>query len=248
MKLFATAVLSLLPALTTAHCIAQRVRINGAQDQGLGLGIRMPTSNNPIQNVNDGNIACNSGFQSPVSNKVLDVKAGDQVGVQWGHVIGGAQFAGDKDHPIAASHKGPTIFYLAKVDDPVSNSGKGLQWFKVAEDGLDGSGKWGVDRMIASGGWVDFTMPSCVAPGKYLLRAEIVALHSASNSGGAQFYMGCAQINISGSGSKTGQTVSFPGAYSANDAGILVSIYNAQGQPVGNGQPYKIPGPAKLQC
>ena len=43
--------------------------------------------------------------------------------------------------------------------------------------------------MIASGGWSDFTMPSCVAPGKYLLRAEIIALHSATKSGGAQFYI-----------------------------------------------------------
>jgi lytic cellulose monooxygenase (C1-hydroxylating) len=43
--------------------------------------------------------------------------------------------------------------------------------------------------MISNGGWVDFTMPSCVAPGNYLLRAEIIALHSASNQGQAQFYM-----------------------------------------------------------
>jgi cellulase len=50
--------------------------------------------------------------------------------------------------------------------------------------------------------------------------------------------MGCAQINVSSSGTKTGTTVSFPGAYSATDPGILVSIYNSQGQPAGNGQPY----------
>lgn len=102
--------------------------------------------------------------------------------------------------------------------------------------------------MLAAGGWVDFTLPTCVAPGQYLLRAEIVALHSASKSMGAQFYMGCAQINVSGSGSKTGTTVSFPGAYQQNDAGILVSIYDAKGNPKGNGTPYKIPGPAVLTC
>jgi cellulase len=122
--------------------------------------------------------------------------------------------------------------------------------------------------MISNGGWVDFSMPSCVAPGQYLLRAEIIALHSASKAGQAQFYMvrilthigrwrdratanryqGCAQINVKGSGSSTGsQTVSFPGAYSASDPGILVSIYNSQGQPTGNGQ-YKIPGPSVLKC
>ncbi|KAG9192143.1 lytic cellulose monooxygenase (C1-hydroxylating) [Alternaria panax] len=244
MKFFTVAV-ALLPALGSAHTIAQRVRING-QDLGQGNGIRVAPSNNPITNVNDGNIACNAGASS--SSKVIDVKPGDKVGVNWGHVVGGAQFANDPDHPIATSHKGPAIFYMAKVSSAASASPSGLQWFKVSEDGLDSSGNWGVDRMINNGGWTEMTMPSCVAPGQYLLRAEMIALHSASTTGGAQFYMGCAQINVSGSGSKTGSTVSFPGAYKADDAGIKLSIYNAQGQPKGNGTPYKIPGPAKLQC
>jgi hypothetical protein len=111
MKFTIAAVVSLLPLLSSAHCIAQRVRVNG-QDFGQGNGIRMSTSNNPIQNVNDGSFACKSSFQSPVSSKVIDVKAGDKVGVMWGHVIGGAQFANDVDNPIAKSHKGPTIFYM----------------------------------------------------------------------------------------------------------------------------------------
>jgi cellulase len=84
---------------------------------------------------------------------------------------------------------GPTIFYLAKVDNAASASGSGLKWFKIGEDGLDGSGKWGVDRMIANNGWVDFQIPSCVAPGQYLLRTEIIALHSATKQGQAQFYV-----------------------------------------------------------
>jgi lytic cellulose monooxygenase (C1-hydroxylating) len=71
--------------------------------------------------------------------------------------------------------------------------------------------------MIANGGWSYFTMPSCVAPGQYLLRAEIIALHNAKSQGGAQFYVSCAQIQVTGSGSKTGSTMSFPGAYSATD-------------------------------
>jgi cellulase len=76
------------------------------------------------------------------------------------------------------------------VPNAASASPSGLKWFKVAEDGLDmSSGTWGVDRMINNNGWVDFTMPTCVAPGQYLLRAEIIALHSASQAGGAQFYV-----------------------------------------------------------
>lgn len=48
--------------------------------------------------------------------------------------------------------------------------------------------------MIANGGWHYFDMPSCIAPGQYLMRVELLALHSASSPGGAQFYMECAQI------------------------------------------------------
>ena len=97
--------------------------------------------------------------------------------------------ANDADNPIAASHKGPTIFYMAKVSNAASASASGQQWFKVAEDGLDGSGNWGVDRMIQNGGWQYFDMPKCVANGNYLLRVELLALHSAYSQGGAQFYV-----------------------------------------------------------
>ena len=77
----------------------------------------------------------------------------------------------------------------AKVDNAATASTSGLKWFKVAEDGLDGSGQWGVDRMIRNNGWVEFALPRCIASGDYLLRAEIIALHSAGSQGGAQFYM-----------------------------------------------------------
>lgn len=57
-------------------------------------------------------------------------------------------------------------------------------------------------------------IPECIEPGQYLLRAEMIALHGASNYPGAQFYMECAQINVvGGTGAKTPSTVSFPGAY-----------------------------------
>lgn len=62
----------------------------------------------------------------------------------------------------------------------------------MSEDGLN-NGVWGVDNMIANKGWTYFTMPSCVAPGDYLMRVELIALHSAYASGQAQFYMECAQ-------------------------------------------------------
>lgn len=49
------------------------------------------------------------------------------------------------------------------------------------------------------------------APGEYLLRIEQIGLHSASAKGGAQFYISCAQIKVTGSGSgQFSPTVRFP--------------------------------------
>ncbi|KAF2814422.1 uncharacterized protein BDZ99DRAFT_473485 [Mytilinidion resinicola] len=129
--------------VATAHTIAQRVSVNG-NDFGQLVGIRSPDSDNPIQDVSSGNMACNTGFHSPVSSKVIDVPVGAKVGV------------------------------VAKVDNAASSGTSGLKWFKVSQDGLDSSEQWGVDRMISNGGWTYFTMPNYLASGNYLLRAEII--------------------------------------------------------------------------
>lgn len=93
-------------------------------------------------------------------------------------------------------------------------------------------------------------MPICVAPGDYLMRVELLALHSAPSLFGAQFYPGCAQIRVTGSGNNdgAGNTVSFPGAYSQDDPGILISIYDSQGNTNNGGKPYPIPGPRPITC
>lgn len=178
------------------------------------------------------------------SDKVISVAAGDKLGAWFQHVIGGAQFSGDADNPIAKSHKGPVTAWLAKVSNAATTDKTGLKWFKIWEDTFDtGSKKWGVDNLISNNGWVYFQLPTCVAPGDYLLRVEVLALHSAKNSMGAQFYTSCAQIRVSGSGSlNPSSTVSFPGAYKQNDPSILINIYGAAGQPDNGGKPYNAPG------
>lgn len=50
----------------------------------------------------------------------------------------------------------------------------GLKWFKIYQDGMDSSQKWGVNRLIANKGKVTFTIPDCIAAGQYLLRVEII--------------------------------------------------------------------------
>lgn len=69
------------------------------------------------------------------------------------------------------------------------------------------------------------TVPSCLPAGDYLVRNEQIALHSAQSSGGAQFYLSCGQLKVTGGGSKTPtDLVAFPGAYKATDPGLLLSI------------------------
>ncbi|KAL4242617.1 Endo-beta-1,4-glucanase D [Abortiporus biennis] len=41
-----------------------------------------------------------------------------------------------------------------------------------------------------------FTIPKSLPSGQYLIRAEQIALHAATNYGGAQLYISCAQVNI----------------------------------------------------
>jgi len=56
---------------------------------------------------------------------------------------------------------------------------------------------------------------SWTAPGEYLLRVESIALHVAESVGGAQFYISCGQIEVTGSGNATpSPTIDFPGGYS----------------------------------
>ncbi|KAK6438960.1 hypothetical protein LTR95_004824, partial [Oleoguttula sp. CCFEE 5521] len=101
---------------------------------------------------------------------------------------------------------------------------------------------------ISDGGIQTVKIPSCLASGDYLMRFELIALHSAGSEKGAQFYMECAQFRVTGSTSpKAPTTYKIPGIYSANDPGILVSIYNGKGQPYPPSG-YKIPGPALFQC
>jgi cellulase len=230
----------------TADPSPQSLSVNGA-DQGQLVGLRAPKSNNPIYDVNDQHLVC--GLPGSHSNNVINVKAGDRIGAKWGHVLGGAQYANDRDNPIASSHKGPISTYMARVDNAATASPHGLKWFKIAEDGLDTrTGKWGVDNMIANGGWAYATIPRCLAPGQYLLRQELLALHSAYGNKGAQFYQSCAQLSVEGSGSVVpSATVSIPGAYKQNDKGILLQIW-VKDVPDNGRKAYTVPGPRPMSC
>ncbi len=131
------------------------------------------------------------------------------------------------------------MVYMSKVDDAASADGSG-DWFKVDEFGYDAdSKKWGTDMLNSNCGKRAFTVPSKIPAGSYLVRAEAIALHTAAQVGGAQFYMSCYQVNVTSSGGGELPTgVKFPGAYSATDPGIKVDIWS------NSFKTYEIPGPS----
>ncbi|KAG9018747.1 hypothetical protein FRB90_010054 [Tulasnella sp. 427] len=240
------AILALSVAAAQAHSIFQRVWVNGV-DQGLVHGIRYPTYNGPVSDVTTNDIICNGGvnpLHTPLPTDIITIPAGATVGAEWHHGLN--NFTGldtsDPADPIDSSHKGPIMAYLAKVDSALTADVTGLKWFKIWEDGLHSDGTWAVDSMISAKGLVSFTIPTCIPPGNYLLRVELIALHGASTYPGAQFYMECAQINVTGGGSASPATVSFPGAYKGTDPGITINIYYPA---VTN---YTIPGPRPFTC
>ncbi|OTA93338.1 glycoside hydrolase family 61 protein [Hypoxylon sp. CO27-5] len=136
--------------------------------------------------------------------------------------------------------------YMAKVPSGKTATdfdGSGKVWFKVYQDMPTSSG--GQYTWPSNGkAQVSFTVPQCLADGDYLFRIEHVALHSASAAGGAQFYISCAQIHVSGgSGSaQPKELVSFPGAYKATDPGLMINIYN------NGGKAYQPAGPSVFTC
>jgi len=230
-----------------AHTIFQDVSVDGVS-QGQLTGLRTPNQNNPVYDVTSTDMVCDKpGY---TSTSIISVNPGSKIGYYWEHVLGGPQFANDPDNPIASSHHGPIQIYLAKVANAATSSQTGLQWFKVASQGFDtGSKVWGVDTMVAQQGWWYWNIPQCLAAGDYLARVEIIALHNAYTSMGEQFYVGCAQIRVSGSGTWTGSNyISFPGTYQQNDPGILINIYGPSGGPDNGGKPYVAPGGAVQTC
>lgn len=111
---------ALLAAGVSAHSIFQKVSVNGV-DQGQLKGVRAPDSDYPIQNVYDGEFACNKDIKHK-DNTVITIPAGATVGAWWGHVIGGAASANDPDHPIAASHKGEPQCVEQGLGDTMTDS------------------------------------------------------------------------------------------------------------------------------
>lgn len=222
MKLFSALVCAVLTA-QQAFAHYRFLGINGSGDYEYIRQYDNYYSNGPVTNIASSDIACNLGAIARTTG-TLTVAAGST-----------ATF----NVPNGISHPGPLLWYMAKAPGSVNGwNPSGNVWFKIAQTGATFSG--GAISWPSSGlSTVSVKIPTSLSAGEYLLRVEHIGLHSAGSSGGAQFYMSCAQLKVTGGGSASpGPLVSFPGAYSASDPGILINLY----YPVPTS--YTPPGPA----
>jgi cellulase len=183
----------------------------------------------PPSSFNTSNTACH--FNSTPGALHVNTTAGDTLKLQW------------NEWPV--SHKGPVLTYLAACSGSCATAKKEeLKWVKIDELGwLNSSGyemlggTWASDVLIANGfAWVA-KVPDGLAPGDYVLRHEILALHVADLLDGAQSYPQCVNIKVGGTGSKKVEGgVLGNQLYKPNDKGILVDIHKKI-------DGYEIPGP-----
>ncbi|KAF1973248.1 hypothetical protein BU23DRAFT_507287 [Bimuria novae-zelandiae CBS 107.79] len=234
------AVLAGLAAAANAHATWQYIWKNG-EDLG-STCVRKVSSNSPIEDYTGTALQCNVN-PAPAEGNCAFV-AGDEVTIEMHqHDSRSATEEG-----IGGAHWGPVLAYMASVSDAAAATGaegffKVYQnaWAKAPGSTQGDNDYWGTKDMNYNGGKLSFTIPKDLAAGDYLLRAEAIALHAASASGGAQHYVACYQLTVSGSGAlKPTDTVTFPDAYSKTGPGLGFSIH----APLDS---YPVPGPALIE-
>jgi hypothetical protein len=216
----ALAALAAFPA-ALAHYNFESLIVNGQVTAPYQYVRRTTNSNSPIENSSSPNIVCNQGGNDAAiraATQTYTVSPGDQLGFAINSELG---------------HPGPQAVYLSKAPSGVSAQdylGDG-DWFKIyslttsridPNTGLH----WATFPNSVGVKNFTFTLPKDTPPGDYLLRGEHIGLHGAGQTNGAQFYIGCAQIKVTGNGSGTpGPTIKLPGGYSATHPGVLINIY-----------------------
>ncbi|KAJ7489680.1 glycosyl hydrolase family 61-domain-containing protein [Mycena galericulata] len=171
---------------------------------------------NPQTDVTVTDIRCYSSLESGTSSTAT-VAAGSTIGF----TVSG--------NPANLYHPGVLNVYMAEAPSGTDVSawdGSGSVWFKIYEISAVTNGGTTITFPATGLTEVTFPIPSETPSGQYLIRVEHIALHVASSYGGAQFYIACAQVEVTNGGSGTpSPLVAFPGAYTGYEPGILIDIY-----------------------
>jgi lytic cellulose monooxygenase (C1-hydroxylating) len=245
MSLKTSSILATLSLLNTvrAHGIVTGVVADGVYFQGYNPSFQYQRDPPKVAGwtaplTQDRGFVDGSGYNSPdiICHKgatpgqaYIQVSAGGTIDLQW--------------TKWPESHHGPMLDYLAPCNGDCTTVDKeSLQWTKIDEAGLNkgdpAPGDWASDDMIRNNNTWRTTIPSSIAPGKYVLRHETIALHASHETNGAQNYPQCMNLEITGSGTDTLSSGTLgTDLYSPDDAGIFLNIYYP---PL---KSYDIPGP-----
>lgn len=207
------------------------------------------STSSPVTDLQSSSMFCGpdatAGSQSP------SIGAGSTLTIHWGQ---GYSDSGDQ----WPHNTGPIMTYMAKCDGDCSSANSGsAKFFKISELGIE-NGQW-VQAQLKNGQPYSVQLPSDLQAGErvldvqasfanhprsgnYLIRTEIIALHS-----GVEVYPSCSMFTVTGDDSNSyssSATATFPGTYSTSDAGFQgagSSIYNIQS----SGE-YQFPGPSPV--
>ncbi|KAF9002937.1 glycoside hydrolase family 61 protein [Cyathus striatus] len=231
---------TLLIAEVSAHGYVPQIKIGSQYIAGWDVSKDPYTTPQPIRVVRpmkpdsgyiadplSGDITCSIGNSKlPPGPISATIAAGDSLTVLW------------NTWPLG--HYGPVLNYMAKCPTSDCSTWKGdsgSPWFKIQQD-VYSNGVWASDVLANNNHSYTVKIPSKITAGSYILRHENLALHGASNIGGAQFYPVCIQVTVTGGGSLNPSGLSFPGTYTPTDPGIHFNVY--QGDAAN--QAYVAPG------
>jgi len=168
------------------------------------------------------NIVCHKNAAN--ANVTATVAAGGTVQFQWT----------TWPHNI-----GPVLTYVANCGGNCSTVNKStLKFVKIDQSGINLSTQvWATANLIANNNSWTTTVPKTLAPGHYVFRHEIIALHGATTLDGAQNYPFCVNIDVTGSGTANPTGALATTFYTQTDPGIYFNPYTTLAN-------YTIPGPA----
>lgn len=231
-----TATLSLIP-FARAHGFVYIFNVDGTDYKGDIPGgnndpspIRQVTSQDPIHGATNPSVNCGTG--APNAAVVVDAMPGSKLSWDWREAD-----LNKWPHDI-----GPMLTYLASCGSTTCDKfdSRTAKWFKIDQVAKDNSGNW-VQQQLMNGDVFRATLPDNLAPGEYLVRHEIIALHLATTKGLAEFYPSCQQIKVGGNGTGVptqDELLSFPGAYSDDDPGIFTpNVFDSNAEYVFPGGP-----------
>ncbi|KAF5384059.1 hypothetical protein D9615_003147 [Tricholomella constricta] len=225
MQFLASLVLS-LGTIASAHYVFPSLVVNGVVTPEW-MNVRKTDNiytREPVTNVQSPDFRCYTS-QTQATASTVSVAAGSQLGIQSNSLL---------------YHLGVVNVYMAKAPVNVSTwDGSGDVWFRVHEISAVTDGGTSITFPAFNLPGVNFTLPESLPSGEYLVRIEAIALHDAGYVGGAQFYIGCGQINVTDGGcGSPGPLVAIPGVYTGTEPGILIDIH----YPIP--KTYVQPGPA----